>query len=136
VHRVSTYGQSMAARLAALTPAPPLDAMSRMTTYLYHWLRLRQRGVVSQFENNPITPKVHDYHERGILVGMPETSYRVIPQKGHLFSVEMTLPSGRRRLIPDFRAKAEADAWIVQTERLLHKLDPRHKLISRDTGKH
>jgi hypothetical protein len=62
---------------------------------------------------------------------MSDTTYRVIPQKEHLFSVEMTRPSGHRRLIPDFRDKAEADAWIIQTTRLLHELDPRDKVIAR-----
>ena len=61
---------------------------------------------------------------------MSDTTYRVIPQKEHLFSVEMTRPSGHRRLIPDFRDKAEADAWIIQTTRLLHELDPRDKVIA------
>ena len=66
---------------------------------------------------------------------MSEIAYHVIPQKGHLFTVEMVPPSGKKRLIPDFRDKAEADAWIVQTTRMLHELDPRHKVVSRDIGK-
>jgi hypothetical protein len=72
---------------------------------------------------------------RGILSLMSGTTYRVIPQKKHLFSVEMTKPNGRLRLIPDFRDKAEADAWIIQTSRMLHALDPRDRVISRDLGK-
>lgn len=72
---------------------------------------------------------------RAIFQGMTDTSYRVIPQKEHLFSVEMVLPSGKRRLIPDFQDKAEADAWIIQTARMLHELDPRHKVPVR-AGNH
>jgi hypothetical protein len=60
------------------------------------------------------------------------TTYRLIAQEGQRFSVEMIRPDGKRKLIPDFRDKAEADAWIVQTERMLHELDPRHRVTSRD----
>jgi hypothetical protein len=60
---------------------------------------------------------------------MTETIYRVIPQKNNLFTVEMTPPNGRLRLIPDFRDHTEADAWIVQTVRMLHGLDPLHKVV-------
>ena len=67
---------------------------------------------------------------------MSDTIYRVIPQKKNFFSVEMTRPSGKRRMIPDFRDKAEADAWIIQTARLLHELDPRDKVIARKPGEH
>jgi hypothetical protein len=63
---------------------------------------------------------------------MAQATFHVIPQKGHLFTVEMIPPSGARRLIPNFRDKAEADAWIVQTERMLQELDPRHRVIARD----
>jgi hypothetical protein len=73
--------------------------------------------------------------DRDILSLMSGTTYRVIPQNKHLFSVEMTPPNGRRRLIPDFRDEAEADAWIIQTSRMLHALDPRDKVTSRVIGK-
>jgi hypothetical protein len=63
-----------------------------------------------------------------ILPLMAEALFHVIPQKGHLFAVEMIPPGGRMRLIPDFRSKGEADAWIVQTKRLLHARDPWHKV--------
>jgi hypothetical protein len=62
---------------------------------------------------------------------MTETIYHVVPQKNNLFAVEMTPVNGRLRLIPDFRDKADADAWIVQTARMLHGLDPIHKLLPR-----
>jgi hypothetical protein len=67
---------------------------------------------------------------------MPEIIYRVIPQEGHLFSVEMARSNGKCSLIPDFRNKAEADAWIVQTGRMLHELDPMHKVPFRHPHKH
>ncbi len=62
-------------------------------------------------------------------------AYRLIPQKGQLFSVEMTSLKGKRSLIPGFRDKSEADAWIVQTKRMLHELDPRDRVVARTTGK-
>jgi hypothetical protein len=65
---------------------------------------------------------------------MTETIYHVVPQKNSLFAVEMTPPNGRLRLIPDFRDEADADAWIVQTMRMLHRLDPIHKVVGRRHG--
>jgi hypothetical protein len=65
---------------------------------------------------------------------MAETIYHVTPQKNSLFTVEMTPPNGRLRLIPDFRDKAEANAWIVQTARMLRALDPIHKIVSHRYG--
>jgi hypothetical protein len=65
---------------------------------------------------------------------MTETIYQVVPQKNSLFAVEMTPPNGRLRMIPDFRDKADADAWILQTMRMLHGLDPIHKVVARRHG--
>ena len=66
---------------------------------------------------------------------MISMAYRVIPQKGQLFSVEMTSLKGKCSLISGFRDKSEADAWIVQTKRMLHELDPRDRVVARKTGK-
>jgi hypothetical protein len=65
---------------------------------------------------------------------MISMAYRVIPQKGHLFSVEMTNLTGKCSLIPGFRDKSEADAWIVQTKRMLHELDHRDRVTARTTS--
>jgi hypothetical protein len=65
---------------------------------------------------------------------MTEAVYHVVPQKNNLFCVEMTPPNGRLRLIPDFRDKADADAWIVQTARMLQVLYPIHKVVPRGHG--
>jgi hypothetical protein len=62
---------------------------------------------------------------------MISMAYRVIPQKGHLFSVEMNNLKGKC----SFRDESEADAWIVQTKRMLHHLDPRDRVIARKSGK-
>ncbi len=66
---------------------------------------------------------------------MENMAYRVIPQKGHLFSVEMTSLKGKCTLIPGFRDESEADAWIVQTKRMLNDPDPTDRVIARKTGK-
>jgi hypothetical protein len=55
---------------------------------------------------------------------MGKTTYGLMRQKDGRISVEMTKPNGRRRIIPDFRDEAEANAWIIQTQRLIHAADP------------
>ena len=69
------------------------------------------------------------------MAGMISMAYRVIRQKGHLFSVEMNNLKGKCSLIPGFRDKSEADVWIVQTKRMLHKLDPTDRVLARKSGK-
>ena len=83
-----------------------------------------------------IAPAVQCRCPRAILTDMISMAYRVIPQKGHLFSVEMNNLKGKCSLIPGFRDKSEADAWIVQTMRMLHELDPTDRVIARKSGKH
>jgi hypothetical protein len=48
----------------------------------------------------------------------------LIGQKDRRISVEMAKPDGRRRVIPDFRDKAEAEAWIIQTKRMIRVAHP------------
>lgn len=52
-----------------------------------------------------------------------------------MFSVEMNNLKGKCSLIPGFRDKSEADAWIVQTKRMLHELDPMDRVLARKSGK-
>jgi hypothetical protein len=63
---------------------------------------------------------------------MPRMTYRAIPQTGERYSVEMVSLTGKRSLVEDFRDQAEADAWFVQTVRMLH--DPRDKEPTRKSG--
>ena len=58
------------------------------------------------------------------MLGMVDTDSRLIPRKDRRISVEMTKPDGRRRIIPDFVDDAEANAWIIQTRRLIPKYKP------------
>src|ERR1700693_3966218 len=55
---------------------------------------------------------------------MVDTIYRLIPQRDRRISIEMAKPDGRRRIIPDFMDEAEANAWIIQTKRLLRAAHP------------
>jgi hypothetical protein len=55
---------------------------------------------------------------------MVDTVYRLIPQKDRRISVEMAKPDGSRRVIPDFVDEAEANAWIIQTKRLIRSTHP------------
>ena len=55
---------------------------------------------------------------------MVDTVYRLIRQKDRRISVEMAKPDGRRRVIPDFRDRAEAEAWIIQTTRTIRAAHP------------
>jgi hypothetical protein len=55
---------------------------------------------------------------------MGETTYGLLRQKDGRIGVEMTKPNGRRRIIPDFRDEAEANAWIIQTQRLIEAAHP------------
>ena len=50
---------------------------------------------------------------------MGEIKFLVTRERDGRVSVEMTKPNGRPRVFPDFRDEAEAEAWIVQTQRLL-----------------
>jgi hypothetical protein len=50
---------------------------------------------------------------------MGETKFLVIRERDGRVCVEMTKPNGRPRAFPDFRDEAEAEAWIVQTQRLI-----------------
>jgi hypothetical protein len=68
---------------------------------------------------------------------MPDTVYRVVPQGDHDVSVEMIRPSGARRVIPDIRDAAEANAWLVQMQRRRRsrspniRRDPKHNNFER-----
>ncbi len=55
---------------------------------------------------------------------MVDTSYRVIPRAKHRFDVEMAKPSGSRTTIEGFASEHEANAWIVQTQRMIRAANP------------
>ena len=59
-----------------------------------------------------------------MLPAMGQTTFRLIAQEDRRVSVEIVKPSGQRRLIPDFRDEAEAQAWIIQMQRLIQAAHP------------
>jgi hypothetical protein len=55
---------------------------------------------------------------------MVEISYRVVPRAKHRFDVEMARPNGRPKMIEGFGSEHEANAWIVQTQRMIRAAGP------------
>ena len=55
---------------------------------------------------------------------MADTSYRVIPRAKHRFDVEMAKSSGSRKTIEGFGSEHEANAWIVQAQRMIRAASP------------
>lgn len=62
---------------------------------------------------------------------MVEVSYRVIPRAKHRFDVEMAKPSGTRKVIEGFASEHEANAWIVQAQRMIRAANPWTPLVPR-----
>jgi hypothetical protein len=55
---------------------------------------------------------------------MVEISYRVVARAKHRFDVEMARPNGRPKMIEGFGSEHEANAWIVQTQRMIRAAGP------------
>ena len=55
---------------------------------------------------------------------MADISYRVIPRAKHRFDVEMAKSNGTRKVIEGFASEHEANAWIVQTQRMIRAASP------------
>jgi hypothetical protein len=55
---------------------------------------------------------------------MVESSYRVIARTKHRFDVEMAKPGGSRKMIEGFVSEHEANAWIIQAQRLIRAATP------------
>jgi hypothetical protein len=55
---------------------------------------------------------------------MAESSYRVVPRGKNGFDVEMDKPNGRKTTVPGFRSEHEANAWIIQAQRLIRDAGP------------
>ena len=64
---------------------------------------------------------------------MVDTSYRVIPRAKHRFDVEMAKPSGSHKTIEGFASEHEANAWIVQAQRMIRAANPWTPLAPRKT---
>jgi hypothetical protein len=66
---------------------------------------------------------------------MAIATFQISPQSDGSFNVEMTTTGGLPRTIPGLGSEHEANAWIVQTQRLLQQADPRYHALSRDALK-
>jgi hypothetical protein len=66
---------------------------------------------------------------------MAIATFQVSPQGDGSFNVELTTAGGQLRTIPGFGSEHEAAAWIVQTQRLLQRTDPRTNTPTRDGPK-
>jgi hypothetical protein len=62
---------------------------------------------------------------------MVEISYRVVARAKHRFDVEMARPNGRPKIIEGFGSEHEANAWIVQTQRMIRAAGPWTRLAPR-----
>jgi hypothetical protein len=66
---------------------------------------------------------------------MIDIYYRVIPRAKRRFDVEMAKSNGTRTVIEGFASEHEANAWIVQTQRMIRAASPWLPLAPRrETG--
>jgi hypothetical protein len=52
-------------------------------------------------------------------VPMTGAVFKLIDQQDGHVDVEMVTSAGERRVIPDFRDHADAEAWIIQIQRVI-----------------
>jgi hypothetical protein len=66
---------------------------------------------------------------------MEKTVYRIVSRRGTPgFDVEIAGPAGKARTVPGFGSEHEADAWIIQAQRLVHAASPWEPVPSRKSG--
>ena len=70
-----------------------------------------------------------------MLAGMAFPTFKLVPQPDHSFSVSLKTAEGRLKSINGFDSEHEAQAWVVQTERMLYEIDPRSRPPTRPPGK-
>jgi hypothetical protein len=62
---------------------------------------------------------------------MVDTSYHVTPGAGDGFDVHMTKPGGQVKTATGFGSEHEAQAWIIQTKRMMRDAAPWIPLVPR-----
>jgi len=62
---------------------------------------------------------------------MVDISYRVMPGVGGSFDVEITRHGGRPRTAAGFGSEHEANAWIIQAQRMIREAGPWSPLVPR-----
>ncbi len=66
---------------------------------------------------------------------MEKTTYRVVSRRGGAsFDVEIAGPTGKPRTVPGFGSEHEANAWIIQAQRLVHAASPWEPVPSRKSA--
>jgi len=55
---------------------------------------------------------------------MADTIFRVISRPKHGFDVEMSAPNRSRKMIEGFVSENEANAWIIQAQRMIRAASP------------
>jgi hypothetical protein len=62
---------------------------------------------------------------------MAKTTYRVVSRRNAGFDVEIAGPTGKPRTVPGFGSEHEANAWIIQAQRMVHAAHPWEPVASR-----
>jgi hypothetical protein len=68
------------------------------------------------------------------MLRMVVTIYGLILQKDRRISVKIAKPNARSRVITDFVDEAEANAWVIQTQRLIRSTHPYPPRAKRKDG--
>jgi len=59
---------------------------------------------------------------------------QVVQQGDGTFTVHLKTPTGHLRLVPGFASEHEADAWMVQIDRMFLARDPHSHVTARTKG--
>jgi hypothetical protein len=62
---------------------------------------------------------------------MAVPTFKLLRQLDRSFSVSLKTAEGRLRTIDGFDSEHEAQAWVVQTQRMFYEIDPRTRPPSR-----
>jgi len=62
---------------------------------------------------------------------MAVPTFKLLRQVDRSFSVSLKTAEGRLKTIDGFDSEHEAQAWVVQTQRMFYEIDPRSRPPSR-----
>jgi hypothetical protein len=62
---------------------------------------------------------------------MAVPNFKLVQQPDRSFSVSLKTAEGRLKTIDGFDSEHEAQAWVVQTQRMFYEIDPRSRPPSR-----
>jgi hypothetical protein len=58
--------------------------------------------------------------------------HEVVPEKNGTFTVRLVMPGGKVKVVRGFASEHEANAWIIQADRLFLAHDPHLRVTPRD----